>query len=459
MSGAAVIIASLFFLWWFDDFEFQRALGFQVLPDGRILVTDGGGADFSDTGSKVFIIDRSGRVTWKAKTRLRFAHSAVMLSNGHVLVPDTNADRLVELDGAGKVAWTSQSWGGGTGLLSDGTKLDYPNHATELPNGHFLVSGRYNDLVFETDREGTVFWAFRGAKRQHAPRRLPDGNTLIADSDGNRIIEIDNSGAIVWSYSEGLNWPRFAQRLPDGNTLIADSDNDRILEVTPTGDVVFEYGRGVLSKPYQVEELPGGTILIADAQHGRLVEIDRTKKVVWTYRRRNLLKRWLSMPGILVNGGAEAVNGTGVPSDWVACDLLAPDAGVWTGDTVIKRSGHSSFSIRGNEGEGLNRFWGQYIKANAGETIVLRAYIKTESVAQGAGLSVNFVDRTGGIQGGVNSVAVSGDSDWKETVIIAPVPEGAAVIGVTLSLIGPGSAWWDDVTFESRPVRRSKPAP
>ena len=75
-----------------DGFFFQRALGFQVLPDGDFLVTDGGGADWSDRGSKVFIIDAGGRLRWLHEGDLHFAHSSIMLRNGNILVPDTNAD-------------------------------------------------------------------------------------------------------------------------------------------------------------------------------------------------------------------------------------------------------------------------------------------------------------------------------------------------------------------------------
>lgn len=428
-------------------FEFQRALGFQVLGDGTILVTDGGGADFSDTGSKVFVIDRKGRRLWRDSAGLRFAHSAVRLSNGNVLVPDTNADRLVELGPSGTPVWSSAEWGNGTGLLSDGTRLDYPNHAVELSGGRWLVSGRYNDRVFETDRSGTVYWSFGGTRKQHAPRRLANGNTLIADSDGNRIIEVDPDGQVVWQYAEGLAWPRFAQRLANGDTLITDSNHHRVLQVTSEGQVVFEYGQGVLATPYQAEELPGGTIMIADAQHGRLLEIDREKRIVWRYERKSPFRRWLAMPTRLENGGAE--DGTsGKPDSWIVCDLLGPDDAEWLRDEDARCEGSASFSIRAGSGQGLNRWWGQYVGTLKSGTVTLRARVRTRGVLQGAGISVTFVDARGGILGGANSGAVSGDTDWRELVIIAPSPRETAVLGVSLSLIGPGQAWWDDVRLD-----------
>ncbi|MBU0926745.1 MAG: hypothetical protein KKA67_03255 [Spirochaetes bacterium] len=435
------------------DFEFQRALGFEALPDGRFLITDGGGSDYTDTGSSVFIVDRAGRVRWRATAGLRFAHSATMLANGNVLVPDTNGDRLVEIDDSGDIVWSSEEWGGGSGILSNGIRLDYPNHATELPDGDFLISARYNDAVLEVDRTGRVSWAYEGARRQHAPRRLPDGNTLIADSDGDRVIEIDREGDIVWSYGQGLDWPRFAQRLANGNTLITDSNNNRILEVSREGAVVFEYGQGVLSAPYQAEELPGGTIMIADAQHGRLLEIDRAGAILWTFSRKRPLRRWLALPAALTNGGAERASTDGSPKGWKACDLLAPDDAGWSRDAEVSRSGEASLAIRADSGTGTNRWWGQFIKSPPRGTVVLAAWVKTAGVAEGAGIAVTFVDRNGGLLGGASSKPRSGDSEWAEAVVIAEIPAGAAAIGVTLSLIGTGAAWWDDARLSIRSRR------
>jgi hypothetical protein len=427
-------------------FTFQRALGFQVLDEGKILVTDGGGGDWSDTGSKVFIIDAKGHALRLHDKGLRFAHSAIILSNGNVLVPDTNADRLVELDASGKEVWSSASWGGGTGLLSDGTRIDYPNSAQELPGGRFLVSSRYTSRVLETDRAGVVYWSYKGATKQHAPRRLANGNTLIADSDGNRVIEVDPSGTIAWQFSKGLRWPRFAQRLENGDTLITDSNNNRIVEVDPAGETVFEYGREILSAPYQAEELADGSIMIADAQHGRLLRIDRNKRILWKYeRKRNPLVRWLSLPGRLENGGAERVAADGEPDRWIACDLTAPEGAAWSRDAAIKAAGNASLSVSAAEGLGLNRWWGQYVRHLGGGYVTLKGLVRTRGVAQGAGLSLNFIDARGGIIGGANSPSSAGDSDWRQAIVRAPVPKGTVAIGVTLSLVGPGRAWWDEV--------------
>src|SRR6056297_3186279 len=90
----AAAVISLFFLLKQPDFHFQRALGFQILGSGNILVTDGGGYDWTNTGSKVFIINRKGEVLWKYEKGINFAHSAVKLKNKNILIPHTNNDRI-----------------------------------------------------------------------------------------------------------------------------------------------------------------------------------------------------------------------------------------------------------------------------------------------------------------------------------------------------------------------------
>ena len=442
--SACIITALLFFS--LNSFHYQRALGFQVLPDGNILVTDGGGALWTNTGSKVFIINKKGKVLWKYEKGISFAHSAVMRQNGNILIPDTNNDRLIEVNKAGEIIFSSENWNNGTGLYSDGTKMDYPNFVMETPEGNLLISSRYSSSVIESDWQGNTVWVYKKLRLQHAPVRLENGNTLISDSDGNRIIEVDRKGKTVWEYKNGLNWPRHARRLKSGNTLIADSNNNRVLEVAPDGKTVFEFGKGVLAWPYQADELESGNILIADAQRGKLIEVDRQGNVVWKFQRSNELLMWLKLPSKVKNGGAEQLNAKGLPKHWYVCDLVSPEGGTWSADKNIKFSGDVSFRIDGVGGEGQNRFWGQYLKVKKGaKSVVLSCMIRTKDVKEGAGMSINFVNRDRGLRGGVNSRIFKGGSEWTEIIITSAVPENAAVIGIVLSLVGPGTAWWDDV--------------
>jgi hypothetical protein len=67
-----------------------------------------------------------------------------VLPNGHYLLPYSGSNRVVELDGAGKVVW----------------KVDVPSPTcvASLPGGGLLVGSHRMNYVREIDRKGTVLW-------------------------------------------------------------------------------------------------------------------------------------------------------------------------------------------------------------------------------------------------------------------------------------------------------------
>jgi len=175
----------------------------------------------------------------------------------------------------------------------------------------------------------------------------------------------------------------------------------------------------------------------------RLKAINREKEIVWKYSSKNPAAIWLKMPFKMKNAGAEKLDESMMPFGWRVCDMIAPDAGIWSVDKNVRYEGENSFKISGKGNYGINKFWGQYIKNIGGKKIKISFMIKTKDVKQGAGVSINFVDFKGGIIGGVNSKTFKGDNKWTEILILTQVPQKTAVIGVTLSLVGPGTAWWD----------------
>jgi hypothetical protein len=74
-----------------------------------------------------------------------------VLPNGHVLVPELPANRVVEYDTAGKVA---REW-----------KVMQPIAAVRLPNGHTLVTSMTENRAVEFDRSGKQVWEFRHESR------------------------------------------------------------------------------------------------------------------------------------------------------------------------------------------------------------------------------------------------------------------------------------------------------
>jgi hypothetical protein len=69
-------------------------------------------------------------------------HNPDRLADGHLLVADSERDRVVEIDTAsGEVVWT---WGGGD-------RLQWPRDADRQPDGHTLVTDSYGERVVEID--------------------------------------------------------------------------------------------------------------------------------------------------------------------------------------------------------------------------------------------------------------------------------------------------------------------
>ena len=253
----------------------ELPLSVERLPNGNTLITDGG--DEAGFGSEVIEVDPLGNMVWQFDDhgRLKFAHSSRRMKNGNTLITDTNNNRLLEATPDKKIVMNSDDWGGGTGRLSDGSHLRYPNEDFELEDGSFLVTDRNNDRCLQINRDGKVIWSF-GDNELHHPHNanpLPNGNVLVSDSDGNRILEVNRKKEIVWSYGNGsievLWWPRSAIRLPNGNTLITDTKNHRLLEVTEDGRVVWRFQTEHVDTFYLTQATSQGTFLTSsvDGHH------------------------------------------------------------------------------------------------------------------------------------------------------------------------------------------------
>ena len=259
------------------------------LDNGNTLIADGG--DELGLGSEVVEVDPLGNIVWQFDhdRSLSFVHSARPASNGNVLITDTTNDRILEVSRDKTIVLDSDDWDGGTGRLSDGSHLRYPNDAFFLDDGSYFICDRNNNRALHAGRDGEVFWEYSGViQHPHNAHVLPNGNVLISDSDFNRIIEVNRDKEIVWQYGNGdpelVSWPRSARRLSNGNTMICDSKNARVIEVTPEGDLVWRFQVDYFPKFYDVEVLPNDNVLISDQQHHQVIEIDRSGNYRWVHR-------------------------------------------------------------------------------------------------------------------------------------------------------------------------------
>jgi hypothetical protein len=127
-------------------------------------------------------------VTPAGKTVLSYnkpsVYYAEKLRDGHIIY--TSASQVVELDAGGKeiraINLNGMAWG----------------CVEKLPNGHYLAGLYGANRVVEVDGTGKVFWECNVSSPTRATR-LPNGNTLVSSSQGRMVVEVDRKGKEVWS--------------------------------------------------------------------------------------------------------------------------------------------------------------------------------------------------------------------------------------------------------------------
>lgn len=425
----------------------DRPLGVERLANGNTLITDGGGAYYTTTDSSVLEVSPEGQIVWQYVGDLAFPHSAERLANGDTLITDTGHDRVLRVSPAGQVVWSSDDWAGGTGTLSDGSHLRYPNDAEVLTEGHLLITDRNNDRVVEVDDAGRVVWSYGGLTRPHNGDRLEGeseaGNTLVANSEQNAVVEVSPAGEVVWTYGggESLDWPRDADRLADGHTLITDSRGNRVVEVDAQGSEVWSYSG--LSIPYEADRLPNGNTLIADNHHHRVLEVTPAGEIAWQFS--NLQEAW---PAALQNGGFEQdADGDLLPDGWYPADLNAEGEATFLWDaTVVQEGDHSA----GGQYRGEGRMsWLQVVAVRPGAEYRFSGYVKAQILSGVVAYQLWFLDSLGGPLGEPITVAPhQGSTDWVQDEIAVTAPADAAAVQIWGQIIADGRAWFDDVRWE-----------
>lgn len=425
----------------------DKPLGIERLPNGNTLITDGGGAYYTTTDAAILEISPAGEIVWLYAGDMAFPHSAERLPDGTTLISDTSNNRVFRVDDAGEMVWSSDDWDEGSGTLSDGSHLHYPNDAELLDNGHLLITDRNNDRVIEVDEAEQVVWVYDRLTRPHNGDRLDNGNTMIANSEENLVFEVSPAGEIVWSYGgEGvLDWPRDADRLENGNTLITDSRGNRVIEVDPGGQVVWEFAG--LALPYEADRLENGNTLVADNSHRRVIEVNPAGEIVWEFRNFEEM-----LPETLQNGGFEEdADGDSLPDGWYPADLNAEGEAqfLWDG-TVVKEGKRSA----GGQYRGEGRMsWLQVVAVVPDTEYQFSGYLKAQILSGVVAYQLWFVDELGGPIGEPIAITpLQSSTDWVKGEIEVRAPAEAAAIQIWGQIIADGRAWFDDVRWQEKGV-------
>ena len=415
------------------------------LENGNTLISDAG--DEAGGGSEIVEVSPQGEIVWRYGVGLRFAHSAKRLPSGNTLIADTTNDRVIEVTPAGEIVFTSDQWGSGSGKLSDGSHLCYPNKAKILDDGSMLITDRNNDRALVVSRGGEVLWQYAGkVQHPHNANLLPNGNLIICDSDGQYVREVDRDGNPVWSYGDGttdiLFWPRDADRLANGNTMIADSKHHRIVEVTPAGEVAWEYKSDHYANFYDADRLPNGNTLMADQQHQTVLEVDPEGKEVWSFRN---YKRLTPINPKILNAKFEEVDEDGAPKGWTLVRRLAEGGGelVWAENAAGKRCPGLAYDREG----GL--YLQQTREVVPGKNYRVSALVSTEKLEGFACAQISFIDDKGAVFVDASETPRSslfeGDTPWSREIFAAQAPEGAVAADVRVFVTGRGRVYVDEL--------------
>ncbi len=154
---------------------------------------------------------------------------------------------------------------------------------------------------------------------------------------------------------------------------------------------------------------------------------------------------WLA--GGLRNTGFESAAG-GTPSGWLVSETDSTHRMSWSADEGRDGSACAKCVVEA----GAEPTWVKHhqteIPVAPGTTYRLRAWVRAESVAGGAGW---FLHINGVRPQLVNQVLSAGDGtyDWREVELEVTAPEGSQTATIGTMLHGTGAAWYDDLTFEA----------
>jgi HEAT repeat protein len=124
--------------------------GYRTRRGGTILLTQNGQCNVLDAEAKQLHSFASGQVN-------NCLGGIDVTASGRIIAPQPRRNKVVEFDSQGKTI----------------LEVDAPNavSATGLPNGHFLVASQSAQRVFEVDRAGKVVWEHTGAGQVLRARR------------------------------------------------------------------------------------------------------------------------------------------------------------------------------------------------------------------------------------------------------------------------------------------------
>lgn len=227
------------------------------------------------------------------KRRIASAEATANLPHGHLVVPDPNGMRLLQLNPYKYISWH---------LDPDKVPGESPGDALWLPNNNILVADRDANAVLEVSLHGKVHWHFDTAlSPQHAlnnpvkatyflPENSAERHYLIVDQAHHRVIEANSQSDLIREFGQQghygsevgqLDSPSDVQYTHTRSYLIADTGNHRVLEFDKNKQLIHCFGKELgLKSPSCVQRLYNDHTLIVDAGNYRLLELNAQHELI-----------------------------------------------------------------------------------------------------------------------------------------------------------------------------------
>jgi hypothetical protein len=216
---------------------------FATYTGNNVLITD-------KDNNRVIEVDRNKNIVWSyggtegfGDNQLNKPNSAVVLSDGNVLIADGINNRLIEVNKDKSIVWKYGCselsiaekclYGNGPGFLRN------PNYATELSNGDLLITDSENNRIIEINKSDDVVWEYKSGLNIPQSANPTDNAILIANYRNNNVLKVSKDKQVIWEMA-GLKLPTFATLTKTGTILIADSYNNHIIEVDNNKNILTE---------------------------------------------------------------------------------------------------------------------------------------------------------------------------------------------------------------------------
>ena len=215
-----------------------------------------------DGSGRLYECNKAGDIRWQFK--IQNPIDAQWLPGGRILVGDSRASLICEMDTRGVIGWKH------SGIA--------PTSVQRLPNGNTVVSTYQN--IIEFTREGKTVFTYATQGHTYHARKLPDGHYVWIDACG-EIGEVDEKGKQIakTKISTGLAWGSI-ERLRNGHYLIALGGTGKIQEVDMAGKVYWEKA---VNNPNRAVRLANGHTLVASHVDQCVYEFDAAGNERWKH--------------------------------------------------------------------------------------------------------------------------------------------------------------------------------